>query len=721
MSSITWNKIGNTFLVESADHLEQMMRRGSGYTITGETPSWTTSSFMQTVDIDLINVQSFCRPLFSESVTTTNTGNYNGGGYTISNWSYTGNNRDYVALFGYCRGGTIQNVKLRGVWNVTQVRDSAAFLVAGCYNTTIKNCDAVLDPGSIISPSTTNGIHGGMIGNADNNVTLEGISIGGTFDISNGGITFGGVVGRIDNSPIVRFLRNTATITGLQATQVAGGVIGQVLDTSCITLICAMIGDIVVTSSSGNSGGVIGDFIHSIERVRFTLSRLFNSMTGDIIGSTSGGILGDVLVNNYARSNTFSFFGNYMTGNCTDGMLSSVNISTGVKANASIGQFGPATVNASNFVVAMNGTASHAVASNPTSFATSKAHVDTSFGMVFTSTNNWTSENSFGIAHPSFPDLGYIDLVDTPTTVEYKWDFIFGNLSGKPAYSSYTHLSVHTGDVSVLFPTTFDIDAGNTIYYATFANANTNTLFLTTDTIPVLNSGASSILNATGILIFPPPPMTISVRSINTIVDISPIENALGYRVTYQQSGSREVLARSSDQSIKKNISSLLPDTDYIIRLYVNTGSGFNLEDTQSITTLEDVDEGYVIQDFLEDGVYRIEDFSVESRVNISSRLNNLLVTGDNLEVSTKSKSQLRTKFVNRGGNSDTKENLLIPFDENSGSSQEISITLEDGVTIVPISYDETSNTINVDSVEHSVGDVFVIDGKKCTVIEYDE
>ena len=83
---------------------------------------------------------------------------------------------------------------------------------------------------------------GGMVGEAFDNVTLEGISIGGTFDISNAGIIFGGVVGRVDNSPVARFLRNTATITGLQPSQVAGGVIGQAIDTSCITLLCAMVG-----------------------------------------------------------------------------------------------------------------------------------------------------------------------------------------------------------------------------------------------------------------------------------------------------------------------------------------------------------------------------------------------------------------------------------------------------------------------------------------------
>lgn len=720
MTSITWNTDGSTFLVESVDHFVYLMRRGSGYSATGQTPSTTSGTFRQTVDIDLKDVDpSYFRTLFRDSVTTSATGSYDGGNYTISNWSYSAS-RNYIALFGYCRNTTIQNVKLTGVWNVSGATTATGFLVGGCSYSTVRNCEAILDPGSTIVMTSTSGITGGMIGIADDNVIIEGISIGGTFDITNAGTTIGGVVGRINTCPRVYFLRNTATITGLHATQYAGGVIGYLNDTSGRTMVSAMIGDITTSSSNAHSGGIIGYFRFDIERQFSSSQRYINSMMGNIVGSRSGGIFGGVYVNNYT-TNSFSQIGNYMTGDCTNGIFGYVFISTSVKANATIGQYGPSRGSASNIIVAMNGTASHAVYSDPTEFQTYRAEVDTSFGMTFTQTNNWSSLNFAGIDHPSFPDLKYLDLVDTPTTVEYKWDYIFGNLSGKPAYSSYTHLSIHTGDVSVLFPTTFDIDANNTTNYATFANANTNTLFLTTDSISVLESGASSVLNATGVTIFPPPPMTISVRPINAIVDITPIENALGYRVTYQQTGSREIRVRSSDQAIKRNIQSLVPDTDYTIRLYVETESGYQLENTQSITTLEDVEEDYVIQDFLEDGVYRIEDFSVESRVNISSRLNNLLTTGDNIEVSTKAKSQLRTRFVNRGGNSDTKENLLIPFDENSGSSQEISITLDDGVTIVPISYDETSNTISVDSVERSVGDVFVIDGKKCTVIEYDE
>ena len=51
--------------------------------------------------------------------------------------------------------------------------------------------------------------------------------------------------------------------------------------------------------------------------------------------------------------------------------------------------------------------------------------MDTSFGMTFTQTNKMMTVLS-DKPIPVFP-IWNIELVDTPTVVEYKWDFIFGN------------------------------------------------------------------------------------------------------------------------------------------------------------------------------------------------------------------------------------------------------------------------------------------------------
>ena len=183
-----------------------------------------------------------------------------------------------------------------------------------------------------------------------------------------------------------------------------------------------------------------------------------------------------------------------------------------------------------------------------------------------------------------------------------------------------------------------------------------------------------------------------------------------------------EVTAKSkSDDPLQVNVKSLVPETQYTLKLYVDSGAGYVLTSTQSATTLPDNNDNYMVADFLEDGVFRIEDFSTDTREKISSQMNTLFTTGDRVKISTRTKSDLLARFVNTGGEVTTEEeSILVPFDESSGAAQTITLSLSDNVTTVAVNYDDTTNTIAIGSDIYGTGDSFVVDGKKCTVLDYD-
>ncbi len=75
--------------------------------------------------------------------------------------------------------------------------------------------------------------------------------------------------------------------------------------------------------------------------------------------------------------------------------------------------------------------------------------------------------------------------------------------------------------------------------------------------------------------------------------------------------------------------------------------------------------------------------------------------------------------FVNRGSTVaiDGAEALVAPFDENAGAGQEVTMTLSNNTTSV-VSYDETTNSVTVESNSYSPGDSFILDGKKVVVFD---
>lgn len=678
------------------------MNQGSLYTDTGSPISYTSNlSFRQTVDIDLVDVQNLIEPIFGTTAVTSANGSYDGGGYTISNWSYSKTNKDHIGLFGYLYDGQIINVNLRGVWNLDVASNiSSGFLLGeGGEDSGVSNCHAIFDDGTTMLPVKTSGHRtAGMIGTMISGTRIYGLSIAGYLNFTGEGWYIGGVVGYVNDMINVSYIRNTARVPNIHGLYPAG-VVSYLRDSSAHTLINTMIGDI--TSSFYYAGGVVASVqTTSSDILSKTIQRCVNSMTGNITGSRSAGIVGLV---NIQSTVTLTYLFNYMTGDISSsGILNRIiNQSSGT----------PRLTLKYSFV-AMNGNTGYAVVS-PTQvfYGTPYATVDTSFGMTFTQPNDF-STNNLDFFHESFPDLPYF-------AVGYlEWDFVFGNLSGKPAYSEYTHLSIHTSEVSSPFRTTLE---ENTVPSAAFSNLGDTEMFIS-ENLVIVDSQATRIFDNNGVQVFPPPPMMLSPRSINILVDITDVPGALGYRVT-QVAGSREVAASSKKGNpLQVNVKSLEPETQYTLNLYVDSGAGYVLTSTQSATTLPDNNDNYVVSDFLEEGVFRIEDFSTETREKIAVQMNTLFATGDRVKISTKNKSDLLARFVNTGGVVSTaeEESILVPFDEASGASQNITLSLSDNVTTVAVNYDDTQNTIAVGLEVYATGDSFVVDGKKCTVLDYD-
>jgi hypothetical protein len=262
----------------------------------------------------------------------------------------------------------------------------------------------------------------------------------------------------------------------------------------------------------------------------------------------------------------------------------------------------------------------------------------------------------------------------------------------------------------------------NTTVYLTYAKLSEKFLYMDSS-LTVTDTNALYIYDHIGNLVYTDPSqltLTLTPRSINVFVVINPVEDAVGYRLTYQEIGGTELTFESRFTELTKNINPLLPETTYQIRLYADYGSGagFVLVELSTTTTLSDVVSNYDMSDFVQDeGVFDFTDIIDSSADAISPILNSLFTTGDNVKVSLEDSTVVEANFVNIGDSVDItdEDTLLIPFDESSGSGQQISITLSDS-SVVILTYDETLETVTLNGETYPIGSSFIVDGKKLTI-----
>lgn len=219
---------------------------------------------------------------------------------------------------------------------------------------------------------------------------------------------------------------------------------------------------------------------------------------------------------------------------------------------------------------------------------------------------------------------------------------------------------------------------------------------------------------------FESPPLVLTPGAINVKAVVGAVEGAVGYKLTYQASSGSEVVASQKITNGATNIESLVSETEYTVRLYVDTGSGYELTETETVTTLENIASNYNVDDFKTDGTFSLSSLSAGARSEMSSLFNDLFTTGDKLELNVGSKPT-NVDFVKRGETIDMSDSsgIFLPFDPSAGASQSVSLQLSDNTTIA-VDFDEANNTITVDSETYSAGTSFILDNKKITIVDYE-
>ena len=697
MTTVAWVQDGNgNYEVSSPEHLKQIMHQGTLYTNAGSSPTdyWTgDNSFIQTVDIDLQGDSTDIIPI--GDIVTQFLGEYDGGNFKIMNWSYVGTT-DYVGLFGYSASSIVKNLRLSGVWSIDGFGDSAGFVCAisqDSSSTSIRgfwNIEADFDVGSSIDTTkTTFGGYAGSIFGFGRAPIIEGIVLRGSIDIIPSNCRYmGGIGGMLYTEISLKFICNLATFpSGIKGQYAAGISSFGGRNTPRSFILNAMIGDI---NASAYAGGISG-----LALVGATCSNVVNAMTGNIYNtgaSGTGGIFGRLDFNvaitgilNYMNGDIIS---SHPSDGATGGIIGDYLDQTGASISSSI--------------CAMNGNVEDATIGFRRKSTIPVITTDTTFGLTFTTDDFGTSSAPSGLlTNSGFTDLPYIDFSGTDEAGNpYDFDFIFANLAGNASYSTHTHLILHKGDVSFPFPINFDVSETNTAVYLTFVNNTTKTF--------------SSVLGVVG-------PMSVEVRSINAIATILEVVGATSYKITYQTSGGQETTALTGKTDLVCNIVGLSPETMYDIRLYADTGSGYTITDTVTVTTLENIGTNYISSDFEENGVFVLSSLSEESRGILSDSINDIFSTGDLLNVDTDSKLGVNASFVKLGENLSINNvvGVILPFAPGSVSGQASNLTLSDNSTVVPVTYSESQNTIEVNFVSYSPGDTFILDGRKVTVLDF--
>lgn len=688
-TTVTWTQDGNgNYEVSSAEHLKQIMNKGALYTDVGTFPTdyWASgTNYKQTADIDLLSISTDIKPIGNSSEKYV--GEYDGGEFSISNWSYTDPNftsttvcETSVGVFGYTDESVIKNMRLTGVFSVQGFHSNCGFLVGYAEETDIFNIVCDFDVGTNITrgdattTSTTFSFAGGVVGrfsgvNPDRSL-ITGVNVAGSIDlIINGIITSpsaGGMVGNMTRAD-ASLLRLAATFPSGISGNTCGGITASASSSIISNSINNMTGNITGIT---NAGGICGS-TSGATAVPPSLNNVVNSMTGDISSTTDGkvgGILGSAILTTLGY---YSFF-NYMKGD----IFSTANTyAGGLIGDAYINS--PVSITLSSSINAMNGNVEESVVGrvNSSHIENVVATVDTSFGLTYTSNTSGTSTALTGfLTVTEFPDLPYFSISGTDNIGNtYDYDFVYANLGGNLSYST-THLIISQGQ-------------------ATFQNGSVIIVTL---------------------------PLSVTPNVGNIPIAFTEVTGAIGYNITYEGPTGGEVTAFSDVTTLEHNITGLVPETQYTIKLYADTGTGYELTEELTTTTLANVATNYDKQDYTDGGFFNLRSLVTSALSAISQVWNGVFDTGDVIGVSVPKKSEFKGSFVNLGDTLPIKEinGVILPFESSTGNGQAVTITLSDDTTDVPVLYDDTANTITVNGIVYGPGESFILDGRKVTVLD---
>lgn len=414
--------------ISSIEHLIQLMNSGTVFENTGSVPTdYMGSDYIQTVDIDLEGDSTNIAPIGLPGATFQ--GEYDGNGFTVSNWNYVNPNHPSlsgiadVGFFGRVDNATLKNIKLAGVCTLTGFQNAAGMVVGTIGSvSTVFNIEADLSPGSFITQGDAEtGITylGGLVGRLSSTGVTMALTLRGeltlTYGANAGTPSVGGVAGYMTNCDVT-LIRNLATFPAGISGFYAGGICGYLNDNSLTKVLNAMTGDI-------SDSGVANTFIEGIagrhaHEVTSESSEIINSMKGNITSTETSCRVGGMIANfGVVSGSTTHTFLNYMTGDV---------LNTERPAQSS-GFFGLTLtpVDLATSINAMNGETYQSIGGTLNEPVT----IDTSFGLAFTvDTTNTTTTPVSGLATDPENGLPIVDLTATdPDGVTHTFEFIFGN------------------------------------------------------------------------------------------------------------------------------------------------------------------------------------------------------------------------------------------------------------------------------------------------------
>ena len=789
---VTWVLDSNSkYEVSSKDHLLQLMHQGELFGNTGSVPpDWILSSFIQTADIDLEGDSTNIKPIGTETIVGFR-GEYDGNGFTISNWVYVDPNYpsassdsgeyDRVGLFGSLQTtAVVKNVRMAGVCSISGFRNFAGFLTGGTLQTTVVyNVEIDLSPGSFITQgnnATTVPDIGGVIGFISGPGPFVAITLKGELEIQTTGTNVGGIVGSVANSNLTLF-RNLATFTSPLNGVRVGGIVGRLRYSNTSKVMNAMTGDMNCTNTAG---GIAGDAGQNNSSQVF--SEFVNSMNGNItgtyIGAHCGGLVG--YLDQDPGGTAHSFF-NYMAGDITQ--------PTNVDRTGGLVSRGNSDTNLLTSINAMNGNVRMPTVGDPQSAVPgAEANINTSFGLTYEVERNITTTPITGVPTDLDTGLPTFDLTATDADgVVHTFEFVFGNLPRKfnqlriessGEFMNFAELEIidmtgtniallgtaggtgggygapslgndggteHAYNSDPLVNTVVDMYApgGPVVFWSldldreyTLAEINKVIFYNRSGSVESLRAigAVVSFYSADGgapeqvgvltsdliqeLVVTPAPEFLLPTAGVSSIsATVVEVPGASTYRITITEPPSGTVRIAHNDISPGDFvIGRLTPATTYTLQLLADSGNGFVVEDTETVTTLQNSAGNYDRNTFGSDGEFDLSVLDVSEFSLLDDVINDVFTTGDRLEVNLGPRSS-RVSFVRRGETVSTDESILAPFNADSGSGQQITMHLSDSST-VQVAYDETNNSLTIGGAGVQVGESIAIDGKKLTVAD---
>ncbi len=288
------------FLINSADQLNSI----------GHIPGFLDKHIKLTSDIDLSGLTGTDFNIIGKFESLPFTGQFDGDGYTISNFTYNAPGQDSVGLFGYVSTGLQENgLGIKDVTltnsNVTGNNNVGALVGKLIYSSSIENC--FVQSGAVTGQDYVGGVIGrgssGLIDNCYNAADVFGNSrVGGVVgnwigqiqnctsvgDVTGTSNYVGGVVGYITgdltNDRKMIHCSSDGTITGNIA---VGGLAGR-----SSTIIDEAYSEALVRGES-QLGGLVGDNngqIQSCFSIASVTGTLTSTYVGGVVGSNGGTI-----------------------------------------------------------------------------------------------------------------------------------------------------------------------------------------------------------------------------------------------------------------------------------------------------------------------------------------------------------------------------------------------------------------------------------------------